>query len=71
VPGIVRDGECALLVDVDDAEGLAEAVVRVHDDSSLRARLVAGARPTAEAYAEERLDARWAALLDGFVHRAG
>jgi glycosyltransferase involved in cell wall biosynthesis len=71
VPEVVRDGETALLADPEDAEALAAAVLRVHDDASLRARLVADARPTAEAYAEDRLDERWAALLDGFVRRAG
>jgi glycosyltransferase involved in cell wall biosynthesis len=71
VPEIAHDGEDALLPDAEDADALADAVARVHGSASLRARLVAGARPTAETYAEERLDERWAELLDGFVHRAG
>jgi glycosyltransferase involved in cell wall biosynthesis len=71
VPEIAHDGEDALLPDAEDADALADAVARVHGSASLRARLVAGARPTAETYAEEHLDERWAELLDGFVHRAG
>jgi glycosyltransferase involved in cell wall biosynthesis len=71
VPEIVRDGETALLADPEDVDTLAAAVTRIHDDPSVHARLVAAARPAAEAYAEERLDERWAALLDGFVDRAG
>jgi glycosyltransferase involved in cell wall biosynthesis len=71
VPEIVRDGETALLADPEDVDALAAAVRRIHDDASLRGGLVGAARPAAERYAEERLDERWAALLDGFVDRAG
>jgi glycosyltransferase involved in cell wall biosynthesis len=64
---LVRDGENGLLTDVDDVDGLAAAVERVHDDKALRARLRAAGRATAEAHAEERLDPLWAELLEGFV----
>src|SRR5262249_46924726 len=70
VPEISRDGENALLVEPEDDDGLAAAVERVHGDASVCARLVSAGRPTAERYAEERLDERWAALLEGFVRRA-
>jgi glycosyltransferase involved in cell wall biosynthesis len=69
-PELVVDGENGLLAEVDDVEALASAVTRVHDDPALRARLRAGGRPTAEANADERLDDRWAELLEGFVRRA-
>ncbi|HEY8776048.1 MAG TPA: glycosyltransferase family 4 protein [Gaiellaceae bacterium] len=68
-PEIVVQGENGLLVDVDDVEGLAAAVLEVHDDSQLAAGLGNAGRPTAEAFADEQLDERWAALLDGFVGR--
>jgi glycosyltransferase involved in cell wall biosynthesis len=71
VPELARDGENALLADVDDVEALADAVVRVHGDARLRERLAGAGRPTAEANTDRRLDARWAELLDGFVRRAG
>jgi glycosyltransferase involved in cell wall biosynthesis len=71
VPELARDGVNALLADVEDPDALADALVRVHADGALRNRLVAAGRPTAEEYAEERLDGRWAELLDGFVRRAG
>jgi hypothetical protein len=45
-------------------------VMRVHEDQPLRVRLRGAGRLTAEAHADERLDGRWAELLDGFVHRA-
>ena len=66
-PEVVVDGESALLADVDDVDGLVHAVSRVHDDPQLAQRLRDAGRPVAEANAEERLDGRWAALLDGFV----
>jgi len=67
---LVRDGENGLLADVDDVDALTDAVERVHRDAELRARLRAGGRATAEAFGEERLDPRWAELLEGFVERA-
>jgi glycosyltransferase involved in cell wall biosynthesis len=68
---VVVDAENGLLADVDDVEALAAAVVRIHDDAQLRARLRAAGRRTAEAHAEERLDPLWDRLLEGFVRRAG
>jgi glycosyltransferase involved in cell wall biosynthesis len=65
------DGENGLLADVEDADALAAAVLLLRDDEALGARLRDAGRATAEAYAEERLDSRWAELLDGFVTRAG
>jgi glycosyltransferase involved in cell wall biosynthesis len=67
---LVIDDENGLLADVDDVHALVAAVVRVHDDVELRARLRRAGRATAEAHAEERLDPLWAELLDGFVRRA-
>jgi glycosyltransferase involved in cell wall biosynthesis len=64
---IVDDGVTGLLADVDDVDGLAEGVQRVHEDSELAARLRTAARPVAEANADGKLDPRWAELLKGFV----
>ncbi len=64
---LVVDGENGLVSDVDDVDALADAVSRIRQDSSLAARLRHAGRRVAEANAEERLDSRWAALLDGFV----
>jgi glycosyltransferase involved in cell wall biosynthesis len=69
-PELLVDGENGLLADVDDVEALVDAVSRVHDDAALVTPLRAAGRRTAEAYAEERLDTRWAELLDGFVRRS-
>ena len=68
---VVRDGENGLLADVDDVDALVSAVERIHGDAGLRGRLRVAGRATAEAYAEEKLDPLWAALLEGFVERAG
>ena len=55
-----------LLVDVDDAEALVDAVFAVHADSSLRESLRIAGRVTAERYAHDRLDAAWAGLFEGW-----
>ena len=67
---LVEDGRNGLSVDVEDAEGLADAAARVRDDASLSSTLRPAARETAERHAYERLDPLWAELLDGFARRA-
>jgi glycosyltransferase involved in cell wall biosynthesis len=67
---LAGDGRTALLCDVEDTEGLTAAILRLHDDSALRASLVARGRETAEAHALEHQDPLWARLLEGFVARA-
>ncbi|MDX6407726.1 MAG: hypothetical protein QOE13_797 [Gaiellaceae bacterium] len=69
VTELVVDGENGLVAEVDDVDALATAAGRVHDDPALAARLRVRGRPSAEACAEEKLDARWAELLKGFVRR--
>jgi glycosyltransferase involved in cell wall biosynthesis len=69
-PDIVDDGRNGLLADLDDVDGLVDAMRRIYEDPALRERLRAEGRPAAEGYSEERLDPLWAKLLDGFVSRA-
>jgi glycosyltransferase involved in cell wall biosynthesis len=69
VPDLVRDRGAALLVDVEDVEGIADAVLRVRRDRALVGSLVAAGRDTAERHSYELLDGAWAALLEGFVER--
>jgi glycosyltransferase involved in cell wall biosynthesis len=66
---LIQDGANGLLADVDDVDALVDAVERLHTDADLRTRLREAGRDTAEAHAEERLDARWDRLLEGFVRR--
>jgi glycosyltransferase involved in cell wall biosynthesis len=68
---LVVPGRNGLLVDVDDVEALVAALMSIHDDADLCAALRASGRDTAETYAHERLDARWAALFDGFGRLLG
>jgi glycosyltransferase involved in cell wall biosynthesis len=70
-PDLVVDGRNGLLVDVDDAAGLASGLGRLHGDSRLVAALREAGRSTAEENSHERLAPRWAALLDGFAERHG
>ena len=62
---LVEHGRNGWLVDLEDAEALAEWAVRVRDGAGEAIR--DAGRATAEAHALERLDPRWAELLDGFV----
>lgn len=64
---IVTDGADGLLADVDDVEALAAAAARIHDDPELAPALRERGRRTAELYAYELLDARWAPLLVGLL----
>ena len=63
----MNHGRNGLLVDIDDAEAIAEAVLRIRGDQALAEAFTASGRRTAEEYANERLDLEWAKLLDGFV----
>jgi glycosyltransferase involved in cell wall biosynthesis len=64
---LVEHGRNGLLVEVEDVEALAASAARLADDPTLAVSLRAAGRQTAEAFALERLDPRWAELLDGFV----
>jgi glycosyltransferase involved in cell wall biosynthesis len=66
---LVEHERNGLLVDVEDTEALVASVARLREESALAAALRDPGRATAEAHAYERLDERWAALLDGFVER--
>jgi len=51
VPRLTAGSDAGLLVDVEDAEGLADAVLRLRDDRALARSLVEAGRATAEEYA--------------------
>ena len=67
---LVRDGENGLLVDVEDADGLAAGLARVRDDTGLVAKLREAGLRTAEETSHAALAPRWEALLAGFAERA-
>jgi glycosyltransferase involved in cell wall biosynthesis len=61
--GLVRDGRTGLVVPAGDSDALGRAIVRLHDDPGLRARLAdAGARAVA-AYTYEAWAAGFAEAL--------
>jgi glycosyltransferase involved in cell wall biosynthesis len=70
-PDLVENEQNGFLVDVDAAETIAGAVLRLRDDRAIAGPMTAAARATAEQYAYERLDSAWEQLLDGFVARRG
>jgi hypothetical protein len=63
---LVRNGENGFVVDVEDAEGLAGRLERIHAGVDLGA-LRDAARSTAERNSYEALTPRWRDLFDGFV----
>ena len=66
---LVEDGRNGYLVDVEDADAIAEAVRRVHGDRDLALAMTRTGRVTAEQHAYEHLDHDWEQLLEGFVAR--
>ncbi|RFU20423.1 glycosyltransferase [Geodermatophilus marinus] len=62
IPEVVRDGETGLLVPPGDVAALAAALDRLAGDPQLRARLAAGAREQAAAYAWPALAGRVAGV---------
>jgi glycosyltransferase involved in cell wall biosynthesis len=64
---IVSDGQNALLVDVEDAEAIAAAILRLRDDAALATTLAALGRVVAQGYAHGQLDPLWGSLLEQLV----
>jgi glycosyltransferase involved in cell wall biosynthesis len=64
IPELIEDGVNGLLVPPDDPGALADAVLRVHEDTALRDRLAAAARATVrERFDGEVLAAQMAGLF--------
>ena len=68
---LVEDGGNGLLVDVEDVDALASAVLRVWKDDVLAQALCRSGRATAERFANPRLDGLWAPLFDRLLARDG
>jgi glycosyltransferase involved in cell wall biosynthesis len=66
---LVVDGVNGLLVDVEDVEGIADALERIRDAPDLVTRLRTGGRATAEENAHATLEPRWEALLADLTGR--
>ena len=66
---LVANGRNGLLVEVDDAEAIARAVLRVPEDRAVAQKVRAMGRRTSEQHSYECLDELWSVLLDTFVDR--
>lgn len=64
---LVQHGRNGWMVDVEDAEGLAQGAARVIGDDAARATVIAGGCETAAAHDYRAQDALWRAFFDGFV----
>lgn len=64
IPELVTDGHSGLLADERDVEGLADALVRLHDDEELRERIRIAARmAVAEGFDVRKLNVRLAGIF--------
>ncbi|MGH3136774.1 MAG: glycosyltransferase family 4 protein [Gaiellaceae bacterium] len=70
-PDLVEHGRNGFLVDVDDADAIAYAVLRLRDDRAVAGLMTAAARATAERFAYELLDPAWDELLSALVVEGG
>lgn len=64
---IIRHGENGLLVKDGDIRGLADAMMRLMGDESLRRRMGVEARKVTETYSEEKIMAQWVDLFRSLV----
>ncbi|MBA3638668.1 MAG: glycosyltransferase family 4 protein [Acidobacteriota bacterium] len=71
VPAILSDNEHGLLVNCNDHEAAAAAVLRLLEDPALVERLTTAARESCERYRWQNVRARWLALYRGMVTPAG
>jgi glycosyltransferase involved in cell wall biosynthesis len=64
IGSVVREAECGMCVQQGDAEGLAQAITALRDDSALRERMGANARRVFEERYDRRITVeRWRRLL--------
>jgi len=69
---LAADGEpCALFVDVNDPSAFAAAVRRLLDDPQLRATLSARGAELSRRFSLDAMTARYAAVIEDAMHRAG
>jgi glycosyltransferase involved in cell wall biosynthesis len=65
-----RDDDNAVLVEQDDAAGLARAISRLNADSVLRKRLAAAGRSTARDLSWRRISSRYEEVYAGAIARS-
>lgn len=62
VPHLVRHEHTALLVKPGDAEGMAQAMIRLIEDETLRANLIRNGSEHVRAFTWERVGEKWMGL---------
>ena len=71
VPAILTDNQHGLLVNCNDHEAAAAAVLRILDDPALAARLTSVARESCDRYRWDNVRTQWLDLYRGMVRPAG
>lgn len=67
IPDVVADGETGFLVETNNVDALAKALISIAKDPALRGRMGANAkRIYEERYHKRRIDAQWMALYQSF-----
>ncbi len=64
VPYIVQDGQTAILVDPDNAQEMAQAIIKLCNDSTLRSYLRESGRRAVAQYAWDEVRPQWLALYN-------
>ena len=70
IPEVIVDGDCGLLADTRDPEGLGAAIARLITDSELAARLTSRARARADEFSVERMTDRTIEVYERVIEGA-
>ena len=69
IPDLVQDGRSGLLIEKGDSQALADAILRIRDDSALKEILVKGGEAVAADNTAEAMTRRYIALYESVLGR--
>ena len=68
---IIRHGVNGLLVKNGDIQGLADAMMTLMGDETMRKRMSEEAKKVTDTYSEEKVMGKWVSLFEGLMPRSG
>lgn len=68
---IIKDEENGLIVPDGDIQALADAMMRLMSNESLRQTMSVEARKVTETYSEDAVMRKWVSLFEGLMPRSG